>query len=49
MVNLCPAGAIEFPSIEIVRDEIKKYGVFKAVKEKLKEKHGDFVERAKKH
>lgn len=47
--NLCPAGAIEFPSIEIVRDVIKKYGVFKVVKEKLKEKHGDFVERAKKY
>lgn len=42
--NLCPAGAIEFPSIEIVREAIKKYGVFKVVKEKLKEKVGDFVE-----
>ncbi|RLI78265.1 hypothetical protein DRP05_07805 [Archaeoglobales archaeon] len=47
--NLCPASAIDFPNIELVREVIKKHVVFKVVKEKLKEMVGDFVERAKKY
>lgn len=47
--NLCPAGAIEFPDLGIVRDAIRKYGVFKVVKERLKEKVGEFLEKVEKY
>ncbi|MDI3502430.1 MAG: hypothetical protein PWR09_555 [Archaeoglobi archaeon] len=44
--NLCPAGAIEFPDLSIIRDVIRKYGVFKVVKENLRKKIGEFVRKA---
>ena len=33
--NLCPVGAIEFPSVEVVRKIIRDYKVFIKVKESL--------------
>ncbi len=47
--NLCPAGAIEFPGPKEARDAVRKYGVFKVVKELLKEKHREFMEKAEKY
>ncbi len=42
--NLCPTGAIEFPSVEVVREVIRKYKVFLKVKESLINKYrGKYV------
>ncbi len=38
--NLCPTGAIEFPSVELVRKVIREYKIFIKVKEALNKKFG---------
>lgn len=47
--NLCPSGAIEFPDIGIVKEAIREYGIFKVVKEILKERVEEFVKNAEKY
>ncbi len=44
--NLCPAGAIDFPDPKEARDAVRKFGVFKVVKEILKERKDEFLKKA---
>ena len=48
--NLCPVGAIEFPSSEMIREIIRKYKIFAKIKDAIKEKFTkELVETVKKY
>ncbi|MBO8183531.1 MAG: 4Fe-4S binding protein [Archaeoglobus sp.] len=47
--NLCPAGAIDFPDPGVARDAARKFGIFKVVRERLKEHFEEFLEKTEKY
>ena len=46
--NLCPAGAIDFPDPK-VGNAARKFGIFKVVRERLKERFEEFLEKTERY